>query len=214
MHERSLRVLATAFIYVPPCERLICQALCICQEVQGGNTFRLLIRVDDRLTASCCSSDKEYDRLVSLSGNLSKIGLFKKHFDQMWLEQRIHEIEEEGSLPNLVVDPAGRFRHSYLEESYSPWDIIAAIIHVGEETQIRAMMTSESFPQRAHVPSATEMYCVYRETSSSSTARHFLGKYPRNKRLVRRQDLDLAPPPESGSDPTISPVIEPSDIAL
>lgn len=66
-------LLATAFIYVSPCERLISQAMGICVEASGSNLFRLLVRVDSRLSVSCCPPGMEYERLVSLLHYFGKL---------------------------------------------------------------------------------------------------------------------------------------------
>jgi hypothetical protein len=214
----KLSLSATAFIYVAPCERLIGQAFGICHELEYAKLFRRLIRVDDRLSVSCCQPGMEYGRLVSLLHYLGKMqgSLSYKYIDQMWLEQRIHGIEGEERQFGSSSDPANEFGHCFDVESYSSWEIVAAIVNVGEEAQIREIMASESFPQHPHVPSATEIYAMHCDDTGDFT-RRFLGKYRRNPHLVKRRDLELEvlaedarPRPESASGLVMPGGTEPS----
>ena len=188
-NEVALR--ASAFIYVAPCERLISQAIIICHEASGASRFLWhLVRVDDRLKASCCQSGMGHNRLVSLlhcHGKEQRQNLyFNQHLDRKWLEQRIHEIEEEERQFIPSHDPTTRFSYSFQPESYSPWEILAGIVHVGEEAQIREIMAPDPFPQHSHIPSAKESFAIHRDLSGVYT-RRFLGKYRRNPGLIKRK---------------------------
>ncbi|KAL9110489.1 MAG: hypothetical protein Q9227_005033 [Pyrenula ochraceoflavens] len=192
--------LATAYIYVTPCERLISQAVCICKEGSTGSIFQFRIRVDDRISATCCAANHGHYRLNSLLSHLATEGYdgfwpFSNMFDSMWIEQRIYKVEVEEQLPNPNLTKA--VKPFFLEESYSTWETVAAIIHVGEEAQIRIMLSSRMFSQSPHIPSATEIYAINFKRSN----RQYLGKYQRNRRFTRRLDTASSTSPETATLP-------------
>ncbi|KAL9023157.1 MAG: hypothetical protein Q9180_008359 [Flavoplaca navasiana] len=183
---------ATVFIYVAPCERLLLLAYhIILNNRSPGALFSFRIRVDDRLNVSCCPPAAAYGRLVALLNiirrgpNLSYAG---EAVDEIWLEQRIqahamdeHQLERDG-------DPASRYKHLYVEESYNPLETIGAIVLLGEEDQIREVMSSESFPRHPHVPRAGEIYSMHRKFvhRAFTFARHYLGTYLPNPSLIKK----------------------------
>lgn len=201
---------AHVFLYVAPCERLIAEAVATASEMRTatGRFFYPLVRVDDRLCVSCCQPGKERDRLVSLSEQLStdSTNICTMCMDQTWLDQRIHELEEENPLPNPSFDGVRNYRHCYQEENYSPFQVISAIMVLGEEAHVRELLASESFPRHPHVPVATEMYAIHHENPGSSATRKYLGKYHRNLKLVLREDAQPADGAKAAKRPLESPL--------
>lgn len=208
------------FIYVAPCERLIAQALCICYECMAGvgSFIPRYIRVDDRLSASCCEPGMGYERLVSLKNSLTGLTREQRsHLDEMWLDQRIHELEDGTTQSRPDTSSASRFRHCYQEDSYGILEAVVAILMIGEEEEIREVMSSKSFPHHPHVPSATEIYAMHHKNHNSFVSRRFLGTYRRNPKLVKQMDPEpeaSAQDSESRSESLIRslspPVVEPS----
>ncbi|KAL8924224.1 MAG: hypothetical protein Q9208_004188 [Pyrenodesmia sp. 3 TL-2023] len=169
-----------AYVYVAPCERLIGQALGICWETDRWNAdevFRTLVRVDNHLSIlhHVHSAKKQVEES------------FYKYFDETWLEQRVHETMMQGELdanaPRSMV-------HCFAESSYSTWEVVAAIIVIGEEEPVRKAMCLQSPHTRENqIPSATEMYRM--DVSDGSKVSHrFFGKYRRNPDLFRPGELE------------------------
>ena len=191
--EGQFSGLATAYVYIAPCDRLLCHALGVCWEANTTQFFHVRIRIDDRLSATCCQHGLARDRFVSILDKVrgeTKETYWTRYIDQMWLEQRIYELEEEKVHFQAGPKQAARFRFLYREESYPLLETVAAIILIGEETQLREVMTSKSIPKHPRVPSATEIYAIC-QTNSYPLRRNYLGTYVRNPSLVKRKEMDL-----------------------
>ncbi|KAL8924214.1 MAG: hypothetical protein Q9208_004178 [Pyrenodesmia sp. 3 TL-2023] len=172
-------------------------------ERSRAELYYFRIRVDDRLNVTCCPPAAAHGRLVALLNVIrrsSRLTYGGDDIDEIWLEQRIqangmdeHHLDRDG-------DPANSYKHLYVEESYNPLETIGAIVLLGEEDQIREVMSSESFPRHPHVPRAGEIYAMHRKGYQNFT-RHYLGTYVPNPSLVKKSapspDL-VQPPPGSG----------------
>ena len=198
---------ATVFIYVPPCERLLLLAYHILLNNKSAWEFySFRIRVDDRLNVSCCPPAAAHDRLVALLKIIRRrprLSYEGDAVDEIWLEQRIQANAMDEHQFEGDRDPANRYRHLYVEESYNPLETIGAIVLLGEEDQIREVMSSESYPRHPHVPRAGEIYSMHRKANSFSLAfaRHYLGTYVPNPRLIKKSAPSprlVQPQPEPG----------------
>lgn len=182
------RLRPKVFIYIAPCERLISQAIALILESRWavGKTFLHLIRVDDRLPVSCCKDGTGLIRIASILRQLSDSTLAPSSnlsfLDRMWLEQRIYDTDVEERQNESIAEPSDNFIRCYREDIYSPNEIVAAIIQVGEEDQLRELMSLKPFPRHPHVPAATEMYAIH-TGHDRHFQRRFLGTYLRNKRF-------------------------------
>ncbi|CAO1599060.1 hypothetical protein XANCAGTX0491_002806 [Xanthoria calcicola] len=187
---------ATVFIYVAPCERLLILAFHILDDNRSDRElFSIRIRVDDRLNATCCPPAAAYGRLVALLDTLRQVPRSwsgSDAVDEMWLEQRIQANVMDELQFDRDADLASRYKHLYAEESYNPLEIVGAIVLLGEEDQVREVMSSNSFPRHPHVPRAGEIYAMRSKDSLRETpfARHYLGTYAPNPNLVKKS----APP--------------------
>ena len=183
---------ATVFIYVAPCERLLILAFHILDDNRSDRElFSIRIRVDDRLNATCCPPAAAYGRLVALLDTLRQVPRSWSRsdaVDEMWLEQRIRANVMDELQSDRDADPASRYKHLYAEESYNPLEIVGAIVLLGEEDQVREVMSSNSFPRHPHVPRAGEIYAMRSKDSLRETpfARHYLGTYAPNPNLVKK----------------------------
>lgn len=108
----------------------------------------------------------------------------------MWLEQSIHEIKAVERPTGPSSNPVHNIRHCFQENNYNAWEIVAAIVNIGEEAQIREMLSSKSFPRHPRVPLATEIYAMEFEPSGAVN-RRFLGRYRRNPQFVARENVEL-----------------------
>lgn len=190
-HEK----LATAYIYVAPCDRLLSQAFGICWETTTSELFSVRIRVDDRLAVTCCQPGIACGRLVSLLRNIRLDGInsyWSQFVDQTWLEQRIYEIAEEKAQWASGSDTAERISFIYQESSYEPLETVGAISVVGEEAQVRKIMSSSSFPQHPRIPSASEIYVMHRSNLYPGPCRRqYSGTFIRNPHLSIRKNPSL-----------------------
>ena len=183
---------ATVFIYVAPCERLLMLALHILADNRSDRElFSIRIRVDDRLNVTCCPPAAAYGRLVALLDILRQVPRSwsgSDEVDEMWLEQRIQANVMDEPQSDRDADPASRYKHLYAEESYNRLEIVGAIVLLGEEDQVREVMSSNSFPRHPHVPRAEEIYAMRRQDFGSKTpfVRHYLGTYEPNANLIKK----------------------------
>ncbi|KAL9621373.1 MAG: hypothetical protein Q9160_004133 [Pyrenula sp. 1 TL-2023] len=208
------RLFGKVYIYVAPCQRLISQAIALCIEAfrNALPIFLLHIRVDDRLSVSCCEAGMGHVRIASflryLSGsNCHLAPRSLNYFDRMWLEQRIHATEVDEHQRGPTTESPDDFLHCYKEDMYSPNEIVAGIVQVGEEEQIRRIMSLKPFPWHPHVPIATEIYAINTDRNRTPQ-RRFLGTYPRNKNLVWK-DSNLEGIPGNKRSRTKSPTGSP-----
>ncbi len=182
---------ATVFIYVAPCERLLMLACHILRDIRSERElFSIRIRVDDRLNVTCCPPAATHGRLVALLDVLRQVPRSwsgSDAVDEMWLEQRIQANVMDEPQSDRDADPASRYKHLYAEESYNPLKMVGAIVLLGEEDQVREVMSSNSFPKHPHVPRAGEIYAMRRKDFFRETpfVRHYLGTYVRNPNLVQ-----------------------------
>lgn len=88
-------------VYVAPYKRQISAAIGACSNILlYHKRIGIFVRVDDRLSASCCSRSATSDRLESLLSELETsngAGLYDQErfetIDRLWLEQRLYELD-------------------------------------------------------------------------------------------------------------------------
>lgn len=198
--EISNHALATVYIYVAPCDRLLSQAFGIHWETATSAFFDTTIRVDDRLSVTCCEPSMSYGRLVSLLNNVRHDGIgsyWSRLIDQTWLEQRIYDIQEGKAQTELGSSHMDTLPFVYQTDNYEHLETVGAIILLGEEKQLRKIMSSRSFPQHPRVPSASEIYAIHPSDSHYGMfTRRYMGTFVPNPELYKRKDLDLTIPPE------------------
>ena len=96
--------LETVDIFCAPCACAIQTALRICA-VESTTLIKYIVKVDDRVSVSCCTESAKFHRLASLlamiqqheTGILTeRVGLstdWIQHIDRVWIEQSIYRLE-------------------------------------------------------------------------------------------------------------------------
>ena len=201
--------LATAFIYVAPCERLLLLAYHIFHDLMSQEIFDISIRLDDRLDVSCCNPGVVYDRMISLRRivNMER-RTWTPNVDEIWLEQRIRTLEKEEPRLHRNADPANKIKHIFNEENYSPLETVGAIVLLGEAAHVREIMDSESFPRDSHVPRPREVYAMHRKPQHQTFTRHYLGTYNQNQSFV---ETSTTPSDQSQPQPALPQHLHPSE---
>jgi len=168
-NEDEIDTLANIRIYVAPCKRQISAALSICAAVSLNKHLSFYIRIDDRLSASCCSTSAISERLESLlselkEGKYSRIFLEKaiEYIDRLWLEQRLYEIDGEADRDPITLET--QFS-DHLRCVYDCSDLtkpLAAILLIGESDLINKVMNTRPFHASPRVPQPNQFFRIDR----------------------------------------------------
>ena len=202
--------LAKIYIYCAPCACLIQAALSICQK--SSSFLEILVRPDDRITASCRPEGIGVDGLVSL---LNEIKITEARggasirtincIDRLWIEQRLFRIEE-------VYQPQ-RSRHISYNNRHIFTEVCGdkkciGIVILGEVNHSRSMMHTPPFPPTARLPRETEIFQMKRR--GGIWERKYLGTYtPNNFEPNMSPYLGVAGlrPPTAPVTPTVLPPV-------
>ena len=178
--------LGNVYIYCAPCVYAIRTALTICQ--QGNSKYlQYRTRVDDRISAACCSEGTKIDRLVSLINMVKTIEATDRYqtsglaitwidfIDRVWIEQRVFQLEEEihaqGALRSAIHDGNELFAEFPTETKET------GVVILGELDQCFWMLQTPPFPWKARMPKETEIYKVSRTHAKPTWKRTYLGTY-------------------------------------
>lgn len=178
--------LGNIYVYCAPCVCAVRTALTICE--QGGSEYlKYLTRVDDRVSAICCSESTKINRLVSLLNMVKRIEAtdisqttgfsisWINFIDRVWIEQRVYQLEEDlyaEITPGSVIH-GGDELFAELQSEVKE----TGIIILGELNQCFWMLQTHPFPWKARVPKETEIYRLAKTRTSSAWKRTYLGTY-------------------------------------
>ena len=197
----SINKLADVRIYVAPCKRQISTAASICKDASKLDCLDYYIRVDDRLPASCCSASSGYERLSSL------LALMADWLDQLWLEQRLYDIE--GDIDSTPVTLETLFRDG-LRNVYGHNDVtkpLTAILLIGESDLVNKVMNTPPFSPAPRVAQPNQFFRCGSEwelnNEIDSLERIFLGSISVNE--AHKKTIPL---PMSSSPPASAPSLK------
>lgn len=174
-------------IYVAPCKRQISTAISVCVSILlKHKLIDCYIRVDDRLSTSCCSRPAISERLKSLLSEL-KEGYYSRSrsfdqrmfetIDRLWLEQRLDEIEcdTDSETKTYKTQLSDHLRSVY--DCTGLTKPLAAILLIGEPSLITKIMNTQPFHASPRIPRPNEFFktqCHY--THDMKGGRH-IGKF-------------------------------------
>lgn len=193
-------------IYVAPCKRQISTAMGVCENVLlHSKLIDCYIRIDDRLSASCCSRSAISERLKLLLSEL-KEGNYPDSIDRLWLEQRLYEIDGDTDRDPITLETQ---LSDHLRSVYDCTGLtmpLAAILLIGEPSLINKTMNTRPFHASPRVPRPNEFF---------RTDPHFLAGVI-DSRYVRTflGSIDVNPNHKKAEDPAlpVSPLASQSSL--
>ena len=188
-HEASVQLnlpLGNVFVYCAPCACAVRTALTICEEGQS-KYITYMTRVDDRVSASCCPTSTEEERLISLITILKQLEAtdgaetfelrtdWIEYIDRVWLEQRLYALEQgfDPHDPTRSVTAQG----AELFADFRPEPKATAMVLLGELDYCHWMLETHPFPWKVRAPKETEIYQLTKRQTDSAWMRTFLGTY-------------------------------------
>ena len=199
-------------IYVAPCKRQISTAIGVCRSVVLYNKLiDCYIRIDDRLSASCCSRSAISERLKLLlseliEGNYSGSGLFDQtRYDRLWLEQRHYEIDGDTDRDPTTLETQLSDRLRSVYDCTGLTKPLAAILLIGEPSLINKIMNTPPFHASPRVPRPNEFFKTDHPflggIQGSRYVRKFLGSIDVNRDHKKTQapTLPVSPPASRSS---------------
>lgn len=196
-------------IYVAPCKRQISTAVSICHGACLNMNVSCYVRIDDRLSASCCSTSAISERLESLLSELDK-GVYNgsniynqnlyECIDQLWLEQRLYEMDGETDRDPISLETqfSGDLRNVY--DCTGLTKPLAAILLIGESDLINKVMNTKPFYASPRVVQPNQFFrtdCRYFvDKTDFQYVRKYLGSIDVNylHRKAQAPTLPISPP--------------------
>lgn len=195
-------------IYVAPCKRQISTAVSICHGVSLNINVSCYVRIDDHLSASCCSTSAISERLESLLSELDK-GVYNgsniydqnlnECIDRVWLEQRLYEMDGETDRDPITLKTqfSGDLRSVY--DCNGVTKPLAAILLIGESDLINKVMNTKPFYASPRVVQPNQFFRTDRrvfDRKGSQYVRKFLGSIDVNwqHRKAQAPTLPISPP--------------------
>lgn len=154
--------LGTVYIFTAPCLCAVRTALEVCAR-ENGSVLRYMVRVDDRMSASCCPEETKFARLSSIVGNMKEIEISQtpgaiadwiKYVDRVWIEQRIYQLEDE--IYDQAVSTKFERTKELLKEIEGGFNW--GCVFLGEVEHCAWMMQTAPFPWKAKMPKESEIY--------------------------------------------------------
>lgn len=150
-------------IYVAPCKRQISTALNICRNTRihryiGNRYLGIYIRIDDRLSASCCFTSAVFERLKSLRSQLDKVPENYDYIDRLWLEQRLYEINDEIDRDPITLETQLSDGLRCVYDCTGLSKPLAAILLIGESDLINEVINTKPFEASPRVPRPNEFF--------------------------------------------------------
>jgi hypothetical protein len=192
---RSSLPLTNVSIFCAPCARAIHTAVRTCNQ-QSTELISYMVRVDDRISASCSSGSSKIGRLKSL---LAKINEFEAgmladrkdlftswilFLDRVWIEQRIDHLENEPHIEGIITN-------GMLIAEFFKTDSFETIIFLGETTQTGWIIESKPFAEKRGMAKDNSIHKLYR--SSTFWKREYLGTFtPRDYRIPVTPSVSLS----------------------
>ena len=199
------------YIYCAPCLCQIWTAFRICEGAQGPAEvlFQLCVRIDDRLTATCCQFSSgiaglaavvEQIRSIEMDGkhlHPSHHGTTIKHIDRDWIDQRLYDLEDE-AFQISAVDEARSL--SFIFDKLTPPGL-AAVIILGERDYLVPMLQYPPFQRSERTLRENQFFIVRREQIEHewSWSLKCLGKFTA-KRSQPAQTANSSSIPAQGQD--------------
>ena len=186
---QNAALLGNVYVYCAPCACAVRTALIICAD--GSSEYLpYVVRVDDRISASCCPESTKLDRLISLlttikeieAGVALKTTVFNTRWigciDRVWIEQRMYRLEEElyaEGVPRFPRSPTARGEELLAEFRGEGKNI--GVVFLGELDHCFWMLQTRPFPWKARIPKETEIYKLNMTRDPSTWDRIYLGTY-------------------------------------
>ena len=189
--------LGYVYIYCAPCLQQIATAFDICVGKGIPRYLDFMIRIDDRISSSCCGESDGYPRLESIMNKVKAIEqvpsrslLFDQrrinHVDSPWIERRVFELEQEPYEPlarhpkeclvRIFEECTGKLTSSSIE--------CAGIVVLEETRRKSSIIESSIFQPQPRLPRATDIFLAHSDWDSASRGfleRVYQGSYSRNR---------------------------------
>ena len=162
------------YIYCAPCICQIWTAFRICQGAEGPTKalFQYCVRIDGRLTASCCQVPSgtaglaaivEQIRSIEMDGKRffpSYLGRKIEYIDRDWIDERLYDQEDE-VVQISAVDEAKSF--TFIFDQFKVMKDLAAVIILGERDHLVPMLQHSPFQTSEKTLRENQFFHVKRE---------------------------------------------------
>ena len=182
------------FIYCAPCLCQVWTAFRICYGAKGSAEvlLRFCVRIDDRLTATCCQASSATARLAAVVDQIRSIEMDDKHqypsyqgtnikyIDRDWIDQRLYDQEDE-LFHTLAVGEARSL--SFIFNQF-PTTYMAAVIVLGERDHFVPMLQYSPFQESNRTLRENQFFLVKRKvvtTNEWSWSLKYLGSFTAKK---------------------------------
>ena len=169
----------TVYIYSAPCICQIWTAFRICQGADAPgkpwSRFRYCVRIDGRLTASCCQNPSGTARLTAVLEQIRSTEMDGRPFnpsyqrkkiqyiDRDWIDKRLYEQEDE-VFETSAVDEARSF--SFIFDEFKVIRDLAAVIILGERDHLVPMLQHSPFQTPEKTLRENQFFHVKREETN------------------------------------------------
>ena len=178
------------YIYCAPCLCQVWTAFRICNGAQGvaNALLRFCVRIDDRLTATCCQATSGTAGLAAIIDQVRSIeldgasyqGTNIKHIDRDWIDQRLYDQGDE-LFQALAVGEARSLSFIFDQNSMNN---VAAVIVLGERDHLVPMLQYSPFQKSERTLRENQFFQVKRQASAInewSWSLKYLGSYTAKK---------------------------------
>ena len=160
------------YIYCAPCLCQVWTAFRICNGAQGAAEalLQFCVRIDDRLTATCCQASSGTAGLAAIVDQVRSIEMDGentypsyqrtniKHIDRDWIDQRLYDQEDE----LFHMSAVGEARSlSFIFDHHSASDV-AAVIVLGERDHLVPMLQYSPFQKSERTLRENQFFQVKR----------------------------------------------------
>ena len=182
------------YIYCPPCICQVWTAFRICKGAKGPEEalLQFCVRIDDRLTATCCRASSNTAKLISITEQIRSIEMDGKHLypfyqgknikyiDRDWIDQRLYDQEDELFQASAV----GEARSLAFIFDQFPKKDVSAVIVLGERDHLVPMLQYPPFQKYEKTLRENQFFQVKRQAATTnewSWSLKYLGSFTAKK---------------------------------
>lgn len=181
---------AKVYIYCAPCLCQVWTAFRICNGAQGAAELLLqfCVRIDDRLTATCCQASSGTAELAAIIDQVRSIELDGaayqrtniRHIDRDWIDQRLYDQEDELFQASAVGEARSL---SFIFDHHSTSDLSAVIV-LGERDHLVPTLQYSPFQKSEKTLRENQFFQVKRQVvaiNEWSWSLKYLGNFTAKK---------------------------------
>ena len=195
------------YIYCAPCICQIWTAFRICSGAEGPTKalFQYCVRIDGRLTASCCQVPSDTAGLAAVVEQIRSIEMDARRFypvrgskieyiDRDWIDQRLYDQEDEG----FQIPAVGGAKSLSFIFDRLPTEDLAALIVLGERDHLVPMLQYSPFQRSEKILRENQFFKVKRESIDNnwSWSLDYLGSFTPKKSLSAQTTNSSASHPQ------------------